>query len=216
MAKRKIETEEQKLPARDQPRKAKKHKKNHEALPVVDNFVTDRSATSTAHESTERARAEGEDIVYSREITERFEELKRAVMEEVQKQKQKQKEASGEDGQMIEEYILQESAPISQTKKKRKHKHKEGSRGENGGGKEDDQAQGNLVVGKTATRSTEGQEKRKHKHKDKDSQRQKRKLQQDDIKDVLGRKKGQSAWRVSEPVAGHLGDLDPVFSHDEK
>ena len=214
MAKRKIETEEQKLPARDQPRKAKKHKKNHEAFPVVDNFVTDRPATSTAHESTESAGAEGDDIVYSREITERFEELKRAVMEEVQKQKQK--EASGGNGQMIEEHILQESAPISQTKKKRKHKHKEDSRGENGGGKEDDQAQGNLVVGKTAPRSTEGQEKRKHKHRDKDSQRQKRRLRQDDIKDVLGRKKGQSAWRVSEPIAGHLGDLDPVFSHDEK
>ena len=212
MAKRKIETEEQKLPARDQPRKAKKHKKNHEMLPVVDNFVSDRPATSTAHESTESAGAEGEDIIYSRKITERFEELKRAVMEEVQKQKR----ASGENGQLIEESILQESVPISQTKKKRKHKHKEGSRGENGDGKEDDQAQGNLVVGEIAPRSTGRQEKRKHKHREKDRQRQKRRLRQDDIKDGLGRKKGQSAWRVSEPIAGHLADLDPVFFHDEK
>lgn len=212
MAKRKLETAEQKLPARDQPQKAKKHKKNHEALPVVDNFVIDRAAKSTAKGSTESAEAEGEKTVYGREIIERFEELKRAVMEEVQRQ-----DGTSEDnGQMIKEYILQESAPISQTKKRRKHKHKEGSRGEIGSGKKDDQAQGNLVVGKIALRSTEGQDKRKHKHRDKDKQRQKRGLRLDDVKDVLGKKKGQSAWRVSEPVAGHLGDLDPVFSHDEK
>ena len=212
MAKRRLETEEQKLPARDQPRKAKKHKKNHEALPVVDNFVIDRAAKSTAKGSTGSVEAEGEKTVYGREIIERFEELKRAVMEEVQRH-----DGTAEDNeQMIKEYILQESAPISQTKKRRKHKHKEGSRGENGSGKKDDQAQGNLVVGKIALRSTEGQDKRKHKYRDKDKQRQKRGLRQDDVKDVLGKKKGQSAWRVSEPVAGHLGDLDPVFSHDEK
>ena len=212
MAKRRLETEEQKLPARDQPRKAKKHKKNHEALPVVDNFVIDRAAKFTAKGSTGSVEAEGEKTVYGREIIERFEELKRAVMEEVQRQ-----DGTSEDnGQMIKEYILQESAPISQTKKRRKHKHKEGLRGENGSGKKDDQAQGNLVVGKIALRSTEGQDKTKHKHRDKDKQRQKRGLRQDDVKDVLGKKKGQSAWRVSEPVAGHLGDLDPVFSHDEK
>lgn len=213
MAKRKLETEEQKLPARDQPRKAKKHKKDNEALPVVDNSVTNRAATSTGHKSTENPKAEGEKTVHDREIIERFEELKRAVSEEVQRQNG----ISGDNGQMIEERILQESAPISQTKKrKKKHRHKEGSRGENGGGKENDQAQGNLVVAKIASRSTKGQDKKKHKHRDKDRQRQKRRLRQDDIKDVLGKKKGQSGWRVSEPIAGHLGDLDPVFSHDEK
>ncbi len=210
MAKRKLETEEQKLPARDQPRKAKKHKKNHEALPVVDNFVTDMAANATANGSTESA--EAEKFVPDHEIIERFEELKRAVMEEVQRQDR----TSEDNGQMLEEYILQENAPINQTKKRRKHKHKEGSRGENGSGKKDDQAQGNLAVGKIASRSAEGQDKIKHKHRDKDRQRQKRRLRQDDINDVLGKKKGQSAWRVSEPVAGHLGDLDPVFSHDEK
>ena len=212
MAKRHLEIEEQKLPARDQPRKAKKHKKNHEALPVVDNFVMDRVAKLAAIRPTESAEAEGEETVSDREIIERFEELKKAVMVEVQRQ-----DGTSEDnGQMTKENILQESAPISQTKKRRKHKHEEGSRGENESGKKDDQAQGNLVVGKIALRSTEGKDKRRHKHRDKDRQRQKRKLQQDDVKDVLGKKKGQSAWRVSEPVAGHLGDLDPVFSHDEK
>lgn len=211
MAKRTLETEEQKFPAHDQPRKAKKHKKNHESLAVVDNFVTDRAATSTANASTESAEAEGEKTVLDREIVERFEELKRAVMEEVQKQNG----TSEDNRQMIEEHILEESAPISQTKKRRKHKHMQGSRGEHGSGKEDDQAQANLVVGKIASRSTEGQDKRKREHRDKDRQRQRRRLRQDDIEDV-GKKKGQSAWRISEPIAGHLGDLDPVFSHDEK
>ena len=214
MAKRKLETEEQKLPARDQPRKAKKHKKIHEALPRVHNSVMDTAATSTANISTESAEAERDESVYDRGIIERFEELKRAVMKEVQRQDG----ISEDNGQIIEEHVLQESAPISQTKKRRKHKHREGSRGENGSGEKDDQAQGNMIVGTIAPRSTEGRDKKKHKHRDrdKDRDRQKRRLRQDAIKDVLGKKKGQSAWRVSEPVAGHLGDLDPVFSPDEK
>ena len=212
MAKRRLETEEQKLPARDQPPKAKKRKKKHEALPVVDNPVTDRVATSAANKSKENAEAEREESLSEGEIIEPVEGLKKAVTEE----EQRQNGPSEDNRQMIEEHILQESVPVSQTKRKRKRKRKEGSRGENGVGKEDDQAQGNLVVAKSASRSTEGQNKRKHKHKDKDRQRQKRRLRQDDAKDVLERKKGQSAWRFSEPVGGHLGDLDPVFSHDEK
>ena len=214
MAKRRLETDEQKLTARDQPPKAKKHKKKHEALPVVNSFVSDRAATSAANASTENAEAGRGESLPDREIGERFEDLKEAVMEEVQWQNG----TSESNGQMIEEHILQESVPISQTKKKRKHKHKhmERSQGQNGSGKEDDQAQGNLVVGKIASRSTEGQDKRKHKHRDKDRQRHKRRLRQDDLKDVLGKQRGQSAWRFSEPVGGHLGDLDPVFSHDEK
>ena len=212
MAKRKLETEEQKLTARDQPRKAKKHKRNHDVLPVVDNYVIDRAETSAANVSTERAKVEGEKTVPDRELIERFEELKRAVMHEVQRQN-----GTWEDhGQIIEKHILQESAPISQKKKRIKHKHKEGSRGQNGSGKEDDQAQGNLVVEKIASKSTERQDKKKHKRRDKDKQRQKRRLPQENMKDVLGKKKGQAAWRVSEPIAGHLGDLDPVFSYDEK
>ena len=212
MAKRRLETEEQKLPARDQHPKAKKHKKKHEALPVVDNLVTDKAATFAANGSTENAEAGREENLPDREISKRFEELKEAVMEEAQIQNG----TSEANRQMIEEHILQESVPISRTKRKRKHKRKEGSRGENGVGKEDDQAKGDLVVAKSASRGTEGQDKRKHKHKDKDRQRQKRRLRQDDTKEVLERKKGQSAWRFSEPVGGHLGDLDPVFSHDEK
>ncbi len=212
MAKRRLETEEQKLFAPDQPREAKKHKKNHEALPVVDNFMTDRDETFAANESTESAKTVGENTIPDREIIERFEELKRAVMEEVQRQN-----GTWEDnGQMIENQILQQSAPTSQKKKRTKHKHKEGSRGQSGSGKEDDQAQGDLVVQKIASRRTEEKHRKKHKHRDKDRQRQQRRQRQDDIKDVLGKKKGQSAWRISEPVAGHLGDLDPVFSHDEK
>ena len=214
MAKRKLETEEQKLPARDQPPKAKKHKKKHAVLPVVDNPVTDRVATSAANGSKENAEAEREESLSKGEIIEPVEGLKEAVTEE----EQRRNGTSQGNRQMTKEHILQESVPISQNKRKRKRERKEASRRENGAGKEDDQAQGDLVVAKSALRSTEGQEKRKHKHKhkDKDRQRQKRRLRQDDTKDVLERKKGQSAWRFSEPVGGHLGDLDPVFSHDEK
>ena len=212
MAKRKLETEEQKLPARDQPPKAKKHKKKHEALPVVDNPVTDRVATSAANGSIENAEAEREESLSEGEIIEPVEGLKKAVTEE----EQRRNGTSDHNGQMREEHILQDSVSISQTKRQRKRKRKEKSRGENVVGKEDDQAQGDVVVAKSASRSTEGQDKRKHKHKDKDRRRQKRKVRQDEMKDVLGKKKDQSAWRFSEPVGGHLGDLDPVFSHDEK
>ena len=211
MTKRKLETGEQKLTARDQPQKAKKHKRNHEVLPVVEDFVTDRAVTSAADGSIESAKAEGGNTIPNREILERLEELQRTLMEEVQGE-----EGTLEaNGQMTDKEILQENAPISQKKRrKRKHQHKEDSRGRNGNGKDDDQTQRQLVLEK-ASKSTEGQEEKKHKRRHKDGQRQKRRLREDDIKDNSGKKKGQSAWRVSEPIAGHLNDLDPVFSHDE-
>ena len=212
MAKRKLETEEQKLPARDQPPKAKKHKKKHGAFPVVDNPVTDRVATSAANGSTEDAEAEREQSVSDGEIIEPVEGLKKTATEE----EQRQNGTSKSNGQTIEEHILQESVPIRQKKRKRKHKHKEVSQGENGAWKEDDQVQEGLVATKSASRSTAVQKKRKHKHKDQDRQRQKRSLRQESTKDVLEKKKGQSAWRFSEPIGGYLGDLDSVFSHDEK
>ena len=212
MAKRKLETEEQKLPARDQPPKAKKHKKKHGAFPIMDNPVTDRVATSAANGLTENAEAEREESLSDGEIIEPVEGLKKAVTEE----EQRRNGTSKDNGQIIEEHILQESVPIRQKKRKRKHKHKEESQGENGAWKEDDQAQEDLVATKFASRSTEVQNKRKQKHKDKDRQRQERSLRQDSTKDVLEKKKGQSAWSFSKPIGGHLGDLDPVFSHDEK
>ena len=212
MTKRKLETGEQKLTARDQPQKAKKHKRNHEVLPVVDDFVTDRHATSAAIGSKKNAKAEGENTTPNREILERLEELKSAIMEEVQRE-----EGTLEaGGHMTDKDILQESAPISQKKKRRrrKHKRKEDSRERYENGKDDDQAQGHLVLEK-APKSTGGQEEKKHKRRHKEGQRQKLRLREDDVKDDSGKKKGQSAWRVSEPIAGHLDDLDPVFSHDE-
>ena len=212
MAKRKLETGEQKLTAHDQPQKAKKHKRNHEVLPVVDDIVTERHVTPAVSGSIKSAKAEGENTIPNREVVERLEELKRAIMEEVQRE-----EGTLEaNGQMTEKGVLQEGAPTSQKKKRRrKHKHKEDSRGRNENGKDDDQAQRHLVLEK-ASKSTEGQEEKKHKRRHKDGQGQKWRLREDDIKDNSGKKKGQSAWRVSDPIAGHLGDLDPVFSHDEK
>ena len=211
MAKRKLETGEQKLTASNQPQKAKKHKRKHEVLPVVDDFVTDRAPTSAANGSIESAKADGGSTIPNREILERLEELKRTVMEELRRENGTPKD----NGQMAEEHVLQESVPMRQKKKKSKHKHKEGSRGQNKDGDDDDQAQRHMVVEK-ASRSTEGQEEIKHKPRDKDRRRQKRRLHEDDTKDNSGKNRGRSAWGVSEPIAGHLDDLDPVFSHDEK
>ena len=211
MTKRKLETGEQKLTAHDRPQKAKKHKRNHKVLPVVDDFVTGRPATSAASGSTQNAKPEGENNIQNREILERLEMLKRTVMEEMQKENG----TLEENGQMIEKGILQDSASIREKKKRRKHKHREDSHRQNENGKDDGQAQSYTVVGKVP-RSAEGQEERKHKHRDKDRRRQKRRLREDDTKDNSGKNRGRPAWGVSEPIAGHLGDLDPGFSHDEK
>lgn len=180
-------------------------------LSVVEDFVTDRAVTSAADGSTESAKAEEGNTNPNREILERLEELQRTLMEEVQRE-----EGTLEaNGQMTDKEILQENAPKSQKlRRRRKHKHKEDSRGRNENGKDDDQIQRHLVLEK-ASKSTEGQEEKKHKRRHKDGQRRKRRLHEDEIKDNSGKKKGQSAWRVSEPIAGHLNDLDPVFSHDE-
>ena len=211
MAKRKLDTGEQKLTAPDQSRKAKKHKRNHEVLPVVDDSVADRAVTSLVDECIESAKAGGGDTALSREILERLQELKRTVMEELQSENGTLKN----DGQMAEKDNLQDSAPIRQKKKRRKHKQKEASRGQDENGEDEDKARRHMV-GEKGSMSTEGQEERKHKHKDKDRQRQKRRLREDDLKDNSGKTRDRSAWGVSEPIAGHLGDLDPVFSHDEQ
>ena len=210
MTKRKLETGDQKLTTHEQPQKAKKHKRNHEVLPILDDSVTDKHATPAASKSIKSTKAEGENTTPNREILERLEILKSTVMEEMQKEDGTLEEIE----QMIEKAILQESAPIRQKKKRRKHKYKEDSQGRNENGKDDDQAQRPLGIEK-ATRSTKGQKEKKHKRRDMDRQRQKRRLREDNIKDNSG-KKGQSSWRVSEPIAGHLNDLDPVFSYDEK
>ena len=211
MAKRKLETGEQKLSARDQPRKAKKHKRNHEISSVVDDSVADRAVTTLVDECIESAEAEGGDATLNREILERLQELKRTVMEELQSENGTLKN----NGQMSEKDNLQESAPIRQKKRRRKHKQKEASRGQDENGEVEDKARRHMV-GEVVSRSTEGQGDRRHKRKDKDRQRQKRRLREDDLKGKSGKNRGRSGWGVSEPIAGHLGELDPVFSHDEQ
>ena len=211
MAKRKLDTGEQKLTAPDQSRKAKKHKRNHEALSLVDDSGADRTVTSLVDECIERAKEDGGESTLSREILEGLQELKRTVMEELHSENG----APKNNGQMAEKGNLQDSASIRQKKKRRKHKQKEVSRGQDENGKDEARARRNMV-GEKILRGTEGQEEKNHKHKDKDRQRQKRRLREDDLKDISGKTRGLSAWRVSEPVAGHLGDLDPVFSHNEE
>ena len=213
MAKRKLEISEEAFTIRDQPSKAKKHKKVHKAIPVDAESSCDGGSISAPQRSTNALETQTENAVSTRDLQEQYDKLGKKAMEAVHEEDKIQGDIE-KTADMAE--VGKETSGRKAKKEKRKHTHKERPLGQHGVETKGEQAMKKLQAKPSKSKITEGKGRMKHKHRVKARQKQTRDNKQNNKKENIDKPREKPAWRLSDPSGGYLVDLDPIFSQDEK
>ena len=121
------------------------------------------------------------------------------------KSKHRNQESQGQDRDNDQCKMAGGEAVERDSTKRRKRKKKSKQRGEGSQGQDSDNNQHKIASGELAAREKSKKERRNEKLEE-----------HNDKADHLHKQGESPAWKVSDPVGGHMLDLDPIFSHDEE